>query len=124
MYSIESLIILVDISIISFFNCGLLYGLEGHEQFLIESLLNSMIRCQIVNRLPPAVLMIRSDWKFVGFLRIQLLFHMKMAIPFGFLVVVILIFLKLVQLMSLLQAMIGLLINGQIAGDIILHQLL
>lgn len=61
-------------------------------QFLIKSMFHSVPCGKSIDRLPPSVLLISSNWELVCLFSLRLMFHMKMPVPFRLLIVSILIF--------------------------------
>lgn len=79
-------------------------------------MLDSIVGCEVVDGLPPPVLMIGGKWVLVGLFCGALLLEMEVSISFCFLIVVILVLLQLIELMDCLEAVIVFFVDGHVAG--------
>ena len=79
--------------------------LECHEQFLIEFLFHAVLS-QVINGGSPAVLLIGSQWEFIGLFGLFLVLLVEVSVPFGLLVVAILVDFEFVKLMGLIESII------------------
>lgn len=67
------------------------HRLQGHEELFVKGLLDSKVRAEIVNGLTPSVLLVRCKWKLIAFFGLAFHLHVKVSVPFGLRVVVILV---------------------------------
>jgi hypothetical protein len=92
-------------------------GFEGHEEFLIEGLFDSVVGSEVVDGLPPAVLLVGSEWELVGVLGGRFLLDVKVPVALGLLVVVVLVLFEFVELVDGLESVIVLAVDGHVVGD-------